>query len=228
MARGESSPATTAGTDAMAETRRSHLKQRRRRDIVLAARRLFAERGFLAVSIEDLGTAVGISGPAVYRYFPSKEAILSELLVRVSEGLLEGGRREVIEAVSGADAIRRLIAFHTEFALRDRELIRIQDRDLQHLPPEERRSVRRLQRAYVEVWVEALVANDTGMSAARARTMAHAAFGLLNSTPHSATGVDLESSRQVLVEMAARALLPATGAMPRQPATAATASRARS
>jgi AcrR family transcriptional regulator len=48
---------------------------------------MFAERGFHGVSIDDLGAELGVSGPALYRYFESKDAILSEMLVDISERL---------------------------------------------------------------------------------------------------------------------------------------------
>ena len=44
-----------------------------------ASAHLFAERGYKNVSTIELGEAVGMSGPALYNYFPSKEALLCEL-----------------------------------------------------------------------------------------------------------------------------------------------------
>ena len=54
-------------------------------------RRLFAARGFHGVSVADLGAACGISGTALYKHFPSKDAMLAEMLVSISEELLEVG-----------------------------------------------------------------------------------------------------------------------------------------
>ncbi|MDT5175569.1 MAG: hypothetical protein QOG37_2820, partial [Mycobacterium sp.] len=64
-----------------APNRRSQLKSDRRLQLLAAAERLFAERGFLAVRLEDIGAAAGVSGPAIYRHFPNKESLLVELLV---------------------------------------------------------------------------------------------------------------------------------------------------
>ena len=70
-----------------------------RRDQILAtAAELFAARGFHGVSVADLGAACGISGPALYKHFPSKDAMLAEMLVSISEELLAVGRRRVAEA----------------------------------------------------------------------------------------------------------------------------------
>lgn len=173
-----------------------------RRDQLLAeAARLFAARGFHGVSIEDLGASVGISGPAVYKHFPSKDAVLADMLVGISERLLTGGRAQVADADGDDDALARLVAFHTAFALTEPELIKVQDRDLANLSPERAREVRRLQRAYVEVWVGVLTRLRPDLPVPDARTAAHAAFGLLNSTPYTTS-----PRAEVLQEMALAAL----------------------
>src|SRR4051794_5805373 len=104
----------------MATTVRSR-PQSRREVILREAARLFAERGFLGVGIDDIGAAVGITGPGIYRHFPGKDALLGEILVSISERLLEGAR-----ARSGStdprEALDALVAFHVEFALSFPEL----------------------------------------------------------------------------------------------------------
>lgn len=173
----------------------------RRDQLLAAAAGLFAERGFRGVSIEDLGAAVGISGPGVYKHFPSKDAVLADMLVGISDRLLAGGRAQVAQARDDDDALVRLVAFHTDFALTEPDLIRVQDRDLANLSVDRAREVRRLQRAYVEVWVGVLTRLRPDLPAHDARTAAHACFGLLNSTPYSAS-----PRGDVLREMALAAL----------------------
>ena len=154
-------------------------REDRREEILQVAARLFARDGFHGVSIDELGAAVGISGPALYRYFPGKEAILSAMLVDISRRLLEGGRDR-------ADSLDGLIDFHVDFALDHPDLIDVQSRDLAAVPDDDRRSVRRYQAQYVDLWVKALAAERPSLSGERGRAAVHAAFGLINSTPHSA------------------------------------------
>src|SRR6187551_3672736 len=123
----------------------------RREQILAVAAQLFAKHGFHGVSIADLGAAVGVSGPALYRHFPSKEGLLAEMLVGISEHLLAGGQERAAETTDPVELLEALIAFHTDFALHQPELITVQDRDLANLPDAARRRVRGLQRAYVEV-----------------------------------------------------------------------------
>jgi AcrR family transcriptional regulator len=161
------------------------LKSDRRLQLLSAAERLFAERGFLAVRLEDIGADAGVSGPAIYRHFPNKESLLVELLVGISARLLAGARAVTADNSEATARLDGLIDFHLDFVLGEPDLIRIQDRDLAHLPAPAQRQVRRAQRQYVEIWVGVLRELNPELAEADARLMAHAAFGLLNSTPHS-------------------------------------------
>jgi len=165
--------------------------------------RLFAVRGFHGTSIEDIGTACGTSGPAIYKHFSNKLAILAALLLDISRQLVEGGRHVVEEAGQADRALMALITFHASFAANESDLIRIQDRDLWSLGAADRRTVRRLQREYVELWVSVLMEVQPRLSVEVARIRAHAAFGLLNSTAHIEGG---PSVKVELVRMAERAL----------------------
>src|SRR6476469_3721481 len=156
----------------------------RRAQILAVAAELFAKHGYHGVSIADLGAAVGVSGPALYRHFEGKEALLAEMLIGISEHLLAGGQER---AVAG-DPQEVLVArgeFQSDFARREPELIGVQDRDLANLAEGPRHTVRQLQRRYVEIWVDTLRKLHPELSDEAARAAAHGAFGLLNSTPHS-------------------------------------------
>src|SRR3981189_3893858 len=69
-------------------------KRRRSRgeEILEIAVGLFAARGYHGVSMDDIGAAAGVTGPALYHHFAGKEAMLAAALNPVSEGLLAGGR----------------------------------------------------------------------------------------------------------------------------------------
>ncbi|MFF7993640.1 TetR/AcrR family transcriptional regulator [Kitasatospora xanthocidica] len=161
----------------------------RRDQIRREAARLFAARGFLGVGVDEIGKAVGISGPGLYRHFAGKDAMLADLLIGISERLLEEGRRRAGGGDGPAAALDALIGGHVDFALDDRDLITLHDRELLNLKEEDRRTVRRLQRGYVELWVDVVrqayppLADPAAEPVARAAV--HAVFGLINSTPHS-------------------------------------------
>ncbi|WP_425336633.1 TetR/AcrR family transcriptional regulator [Streptomyces profundus] len=160
----------------------------RREQILQEASRLFAAHGFHGVGVDEIGAAVGISGPALYRHFAGKDAMLTELLVGISTRLRDGGRHRVAEARAAGQppsaALESLIAGHIDFALDDRALITLHDRELDRLPEADRKRVRQLQRQYVELWVEVLREVRPELAPERALASVHAVFGLLNSTRH--------------------------------------------
>ena len=177
----------------------------RREQILDIAAELFAARGFHGVSVAELGAACGISGPALYKHFESKDAMLAEMLVSISETLLSEGRSRVASAEDPRAALEALVEWHIEFAIDHRALIVVQDRDWSSLPDEARERVRALQRAYVDVWATQIRRHDGSMSPEASRTRSHVLFGLLNSTPHSGRLPDPQL-HDVLREMAHGAL----------------------
>ena len=191
-------------------TERDRAKADRQAALLKEASRLFAERGYSGVSLEELGAAVGVSGPAVYWHFANKQALLGALLVSVSERLLEGGRAVAASDAASADKLRALVRFHVDFALADADVIRVQDRDLASLRDEDRRTVRRLQRGYVELWIGVLAEIHPDRAEVDLRVRAHACFGLINSTPHSMSALreapPVDDVRGILASMALAAL----------------------
>lgn len=188
------------------DTPRSRAKADRRRQLLRAAAKLIAAHGFPGVRLEDLGAAVGITGPAVYRHFPNKEALLIELLLDISRRLLAGASAVVERTDDPRHALEQLVDFHLDFALGDADLIRVQDRNLQALPESARHEVRLTQRRYVDMWIAVLRRIDLALDKAEARAMAHAVFGLINSTPHSADPASPAATRATLRRMALAAL----------------------
>ncbi len=177
----------------------------RRQQILDIAADLFASRGFHGVSVAELGAACGVSGPALYKHFQSKDAMLAEMLVTISETLLAEGRSRVAAADGPREALEALVEWHIEFALEHQALIVVQDRDWSSLPDEARERVRALQRAYVDEWAAQIRRHDATLSPEASRTRAHVLFGLLNSTPHSGRLPDPQM-HDVLRDMAHGAL----------------------
>lgn len=170
-----------------------------------AAAHLFAERGYNAVSTVELGEAVGMSGPALYNYFPSKEALLCELLIDVSTRLLAGCLEIAGDEQPPEATLDALINFHVEFATTEPDIILLQDRELSSLPSDANRKVRRLQREYLREWEKVLLEIHPEFGEVEAQTRLLATVGLLNSTPHSAKATGSRAAG-ILAAMARAAL----------------------
>ncbi len=190
-------------------TRRTQAKAARRAELLTAAARQMAERGFAAVRLEDIGRAVGISGPAMYRHFSSKTELLDEMLVDISQRLHDGGAEVVDRGGPPSETLLALIGFHIDVLVTKPDLIVVQDRDLSSMTPEANHRVRLLQRRYVERWVDVVIAvyqqEGRTLDRAEARVRVHATFGLLNSSPRL-PAYDESELRRLLTAMALAAL----------------------
>ncbi len=137
-------------TIASAPSRLEHTRSRTRRaqtsrrdEIMAAAKRLFAEKGYDATSIEDIADQVGLLKGSLYHHIVSKE----ELLVTIVEEFLAASAAVLRHATgTKGDARRRLQAFVTArralHAL-DREGSRILSRGLPSLPEKDLRAFRK-------------------------------------------------------------------------------------
>jgi AcrR family transcriptional regulator len=182
-------------------------RRTRREEILEIAVGLFATRGYHGVSMDDIGAAAGVTGPALYHHFAGKESMLIAALIPVSEQLLAGGRERIVDHQGRPRAaLAALVAFHVDFALANPAVIALHLHELDRLPEEPRRQIRRLQRLYVEEWVSALTALRPELSAGEARVLAHAAFGLMNSTPFLGGEVDRHRRAELLRASALAAL----------------------
>ena len=194
----------------MPSTWRATQKASRRSAYLAAAATLFAARSYAEVTIGDLGEAAGVSGPALYKHFANKEAVLVELLVAVSQRLLGAAQEIVADDVPAAEKLERLVAFHTDFALQESDTILIQGRDLGLLPPEASRRVRSLQRAYLEQWRAVLTEVRPELDRDECELRLQGVFGLLNSTAFCAGPIGPRPrSARILAGMAMACLLEA-------------------
>ncbi|MGO2003542.1 TetR/AcrR family transcriptional regulator [Arthrobacter rhombi] len=200
--------APQAANSSAETTGRSQAKASRRSTLLDEAARLFATHGYHGVSIEDLGSASGISGPAVYRHFAGKAAVLGALLTEVSHDLHDGGSAVAQAGGSPEEVLGELVRFHADFALGHRDVIRVQDRDMASLSEADQSTVRRLQRSYIEIWSQQLGLLHPEENESAARFRAQSVLGLINSTPHSAHRSDADpvTRRRRLVSMAVAAL----------------------
>ncbi len=182
--------------------------RRRRAELLDAAEALFLAQGFHAVSVDDLGAAAGITGPGLYRHFPSKDALLMAVLDRIWERLAPAVHRA--ESAPAEQALETLLAAHLELALDRPAALELLLRELPHLPDEYRRLARRNHQRYVAVWVRALTDLHGELGEEQARVLALGVHGLLDSTTlrsRSAPPALDRQARSGLLDAAARRVL---------------------
>ncbi len=126
----------------------------RERRILDAAAALFFEKGFHGVGIDELGTRAGLSGPAIYRHFGSKNEILAALFDEAMDELMAA--TAPVHDDPAAD-LERMVRHHVAFAVARRPLVNVYQREDRSLQDPWRRMFTRRRRTYVERW-EAAVA----------------------------------------------------------------------
>ncbi|MGH8993301.1 MAG: TetR/AcrR family transcriptional regulator [Acidimicrobiia bacterium] len=174
----------------------------RREAILSAALELFRRRSFHAVGIDEIGTAAGISGPGVYRHFPSKDSLLVALFDRISEAMLESARAVVAEGGNPEETLRRLVEVHVGFVCDERALLSVWIQDWRSLPALDRQRVRRRQGEYVGEWIRALTELRPDLTPKGAEAMAYAAVNTINSVAFHDAGLPREELDPLLARLA--------------------------
>jgi len=134
--------------------------RRRAPEIIEAAARFFAQRGFHGATTQDIADVLGIRQASLYYYFPSKEGALELVCLQGVAGYFEVAKAIVSGPGTAADKLVRLIKSHLA-PLADRsDFVRVFLNERQHLPTESRRRVgkwsRGLERVFEDVLKEGL------------------------------------------------------------------------
>lgn len=178
----------------------------RREMIFVAAAELFRSQGYRGTRIEDIGAAVGMTGPAVYRHFPSKEALLAELLQRS----VDRAQRDVRAALEAGDepraTLERIVRGSVSHAIEESDLVAMAEHEIRNLTPAARRRMARQRRAIVDAWVETLRRVRPDLDAPRALAVVTGVAALITSCSMH-RNLDPEEARDLYARMAMAALL---------------------
>jgi AcrR family transcriptional regulator len=125
----------------------------REQAILRSAERLFFERSFDGVSVDDIGRTAGLSGSAIYRHFSGKDAILAALFDEVIEAILV--RMGEPDEDPWSD-LERLLRAYVDLAVQYEKLAAIWLRDQRSLAEQYRRAHDRRQRRTNERLMQSL------------------------------------------------------------------------
>jgi AcrR family transcriptional regulator len=162
------SPATGVGT------------RSRREQLLSAATGLFYRHGFDAVSMEQIGTAAGISGPSVYKHFSSKAALVCAIGRRAADRLVLDAERALRTSADEAEALRRLAESYVGAMSGSCELAVGLSIDRANIPDQDRADLVRMQRDYVAQWVDLFLATRPESNVREAKITVHAALTIAN------------------------------------------------
>lgn len=126
----------------------------RREEIAEAATRLFARHGFEAVSIDDIGAAVGIAGPSIYNHFASKHDLLYDALARAYAALQEALADAVDETPDARQALRQVSDSYVDLTIDHSDLITALIGEARNLDPSYMEATQLAQLGYIGQWVD--------------------------------------------------------------------------
>jgi len=101
--------------------------------ILTAGEQLFEIRGFHAVRVDDIGTAVGIKGPSIYEYYPGKVELLDHILTRVADRLDQAVDIDPDSMSERARSLAQLLGRYIGFADENRVALSVYATERQHL-----------------------------------------------------------------------------------------------
>jgi AcrR family transcriptional regulator len=97
----------------------------RERQMLAEARTLFAERGFAAVTMDEVAARVGVTKPLLYTYFGNKEGLYLACMEPAGEALVSTVAEAVRDTASPADALRAGVHAFFAFVDADRSAWRV-------------------------------------------------------------------------------------------------------
>ena len=163
--------------------RASNRQHRRGAEIIVAAAKVFAERGYHGATTQDIADVLGIRQASLYYYFSSKEVALELVCLQGVAGYAEKAEEISNEAGTAVEKLGQII-YHHLAPMTDRpDFVRVFQRERRHLPDVSRRRVGRLARKYeraVQKVIEAGVKSGEFRRSTDCRLAALAIIGMCN------------------------------------------------
>jgi AcrR family transcriptional regulator len=190
-----------------AEPAKSARGRNRREAILAEAARLFHHSGFHETGIDEIGAAVGITGPGVYRHFESKQHLLAAILDRNLQQHQDIVAEVEQMGLDPRDALVKLVELSASALAANRDAAALYFQEARNLPPDELTRYTRIQRNLITEWVKLLRTVRPALSDEDARVAVRAVAGMLNSVGYFTTTMPAEKLSALLSRMAIEALL---------------------
>jgi AcrR family transcriptional regulator len=132
------------------------VRTRTRDDVVKAAGRLFAARGYHGTSMRDLAGELGLLGSSLYSHIDSKEDLLVEVVQRGAAFFQESADGAMTGEATGGDRLARLVKGHIDVVLDHLDEVRTFLYEADQLDHSHRRRIVRARDRYEAAFREAL------------------------------------------------------------------------
>jgi AcrR family transcriptional regulator len=217
-ARTASGTKSTPTDNAAADLGASESSIDRREQILQAAQKLFADKGFRETNLNDVAVQLGFRRQAVYHYFQSKEDILYELIDRAGQAIATSAQPTLDADMPPAEKLAEVVRNHVRQLLTNIDVFRIQFSELFKLSGERADGLRRDMAAYVHSIAKVIKAGqkDGSFIDIPASTQALLILGMCNGTTDWYTGGRSRVSVDEIADFAARIALAGVRGAPRR------------
>ena len=117
-------------------------------EILASAARLFAERGFRAVTIGDIASSLGYTKSVIYYYFKSKNELLWMIFSRIYDSYFEAVNEVAARGLPPDQALAEIIRRHALNVMERRDWTAIYFREEAELDERQRRQITKKKRQY--------------------------------------------------------------------------------
>ena len=152
----------------------------RREALLGAATRLFSAKGYQAVTMDEIASAVQVHSVSVYRHFDSKTDLLAAVIDRGAEPLQLGLSQALFSADTSQEALDAAVDAYIAFAMIHYDLLAVLTSEVLSLPPARRHAVRSAQHDYVGQWFQLLKETRPELDDTEVRFRVHAALTIVN------------------------------------------------
>ena len=158
--------------------------------ILEAAIELFHQRGYPATGVDDIGKAVDVSGPAIYRHFSSKEEILLEAIQLAADEVHEANLTARATGDDPTSVLEGYVRAYARVALERSALISVWTSEARHLSSDRRSPMTRRLRAWSTEWSDEIRKVRPPLSADQARILVTGAIGMISITATTERNTD--------------------------------------
>lgn len=187
-----------------AEGEDSELRSR----LVEAAVGLFTQKSYQSVTVAEIGRAANVTGPALYRHFASKEALLAAALHVIGERLVDDAQQILAEAESPEIALKRLLQTFARAAVVEKSrMVMGYFSEGAHLSTADRKKLDERYRRYVGVISDVLATVSPGLRDEERSLRVQAAMWMINSSPYYVSGLHEATLMDTLVDLALKMMV---------------------
>jgi AcrR family transcriptional regulator len=152
----------------------------RREQLLAAAAQQFRDRGYHAVTMEDIGAAAGIAGPSIYSHFSGKTELLQAIADRIGDRLRQTTAQAHAAGQPPRGTLELLVGHYVDTVVDYHDFVAAYFSEGRNLPQRAAAELRRFQRAYTQHWTDLLTTVMPQLPEKQARVQVHAAFAVVN------------------------------------------------